>query len=317
MKKLFGKQLVKVFSLLVFTTLITSTYSFSNSSTNKNDLPSGEIAPEEVRFVAVGDAGTGGKEQYEVARQMGKIRELSRFDLVLFLGDNIYKSGSPGDFEKKFLKPYQGLIENGVELRACLGNHDVRNEWGVLLQKMIFGMGKNTYYSFNRKNNLIEFFALDSTILVKKEKELERNLQLAWFEKSLENSKARWKVVFLHHPLYSSAKRHGLDSGDEDQMFNVRELIEPILIKYKVNLVLNGHDHVYEHPQPQAGIHYFISGTGGQLRKGNLDKNTPFFGFGNDEVNSFILFSVKPEAAEFWAIDAQGNILENGKISNK
>lgn len=311
MKKLFGKHLVKVFSLLVLTILITtSNYSFPT----KSDLPSGEIAQEEVRFAAFGDMGTGNEEQYAVAEQMLKIQEKSHFDLLLFLGDNIYESGSPDDFEKKFLKPYQGLFENGVELRAVLGNHDVRNEWGVLLQKMIFGMGAKTYYSFNRKNDLIEFFALDSTILANKEKEMERNLQLDWLEKSLAKSKANWKIVFLHHPLYSSAKRHGVDSSDEGEMLNIRELIEPLLKKYKVNLVLNGHDHVYEHPQPQAGIHYFTSGTGGKLRRGNLEKNTPFFGFGNDEVNSFILFSVKPETAEFWTIDSQGNILENGKI---
>lgn len=314
MKHFFGKFPVKIFTLLVLTALITtSNYSFPKNS----DLPAGEIAQEEVRFAAVGDTGTGGDEQYAVAEQMLKIQEKSRFDLLLFLGDNIYESGSPDDIEKKFLKPYQGLIQNNVEMRACLGNHDVRNQYGILLQKMIFGMGAKTYYSFNRKNDLIEFFALDSTILANKESELERNIQINWFEKKLENSKAIWKVVFLHHPLYSSAKRHGLDSSDEDQMVNLRELIEPLLKKYKVNFVLNGHDHVYEHPQPQTGIHYFTSGTGGKLRRGNLDKTSPFFGYGNDEVNSFILFSVKPETAEFWTIDSQGNILENGKISNK
>lgn len=313
MKRLFGKKLLRDFTLLVLTVLFaTGISAFPKSS----DLPDSEIAPDEVRFAAVGDTGTGDREQYEVAEQMLRIQEKSRFDLLLFLGDNIYESGSPGDFEKKFLKPYERLIQNQVELRACIGNHDARNQYGILLQKMIFRMGAKTYYSFNRKNGLIEFFALDSTILVK-ENELERNLQIGWFEQNLEKSKAIWKIVFLHHPLYSSAQKHGLDSGDEGEMMNVRDLIEPLLKKYKVNIVLNGHDHVYEHPQPKAGINYFTSGTGGKLRRGNLDRTSPFFGFGNDETNSFILFSVKTEAGEFWAIDSQGNILENGKILNK
>ncbi len=306
------KTMKRLLVLLVLTILITTTnYPFLNS-----DLPTGETAPDEVRFAAVGDTGTGDKEQYEVAGQMLKIQEKSRFDLLLFLGDNIYESGSPGDFEKKFLKPYEGLIQNQVEMRACIGNHDAPNQYGVLLQKMIFGMGAKTYYSFNRKNDLIEFFALDSTILVK-ENELEKKLQMGWFEQSLAKSKAIWKVVFLHHPLYSSARRHGLESDDADKMMNLRELIEPLLQKFKVKIVLNGHDHVYEHPQPQAGIHYFTSGSGGQLRKGNLERTSPFFGFGDDQTNSFILFSVKPDAAEFWAIDSHGNILETGRMLNK
>jgi hypothetical protein len=313
MKKLFGKHLLRAFALLVLLTAA-GTSAFPKSLTNKNGLPTGEPGPEEVRFAAVGDTGTGGKTQRLVAGQMVTIQEKSRFDLLLFLGDNIYNSGSPGDIEKKFLQPYAGLMQNGVELRACIGNHDARNRWGVLLQKMIFGMGTKTYYSFSRKNGLIEFFALDSTILVKDGNE--KDQQMSWLENSLASSKAVWKVVFLHHPLYSSAKRHGLGSGGEDKMMNLRELIEPLFKKYKVNFVINGHDHVYEHPRPQAGIHYFTSGTGGKLRRGNLDRTSPFFGFGNDEVNSFILFSVEPEAARFWAIDADGNVLENGKITN-
>lgn len=297
-----------------FTLLIIITLANLSGLVFANDLPSGDIPSDEVRFAVVGDTGTGGTRQNAIAQQMLKLQSQSNFDLVLFMGDNIYPSGSPKDFEKKFLKPYQEFIEKGIELRACIGNHDARNQYGILLQKMVFGMGAKTYYSFSRKDDLIEFFALDSTILVKDNKIAERDEQIKWFENSLAKSRAKWKVVFLHHPLYSSAKRHGLGSDDEDKMMNMKDLIEPLMQKYGVNLVVNGHDHVYERTKPQGRIHYFTSGAGGRLRKNNLDKDSPFFAFGNDEVNSFMLFSANPDLVQFWTVDIEGNVIDNGKI---
>ena len=48
-----------------------------------------------------------------------------------------------------------------------------------------------------------------------------------------------------------------------------------IFIKYGVNVVFSGHDHVYERARPQKGIYYFVSGAGGQLRRGNMRRSEP------------------------------------------
>lgn len=282
--------------------------------TNDKEISAGAAAVDEIRLAAVGDTGSGSSQQLAVARQMVAAQRRTGFDLMLFLGDNIYPSGAPGGIEKKFLKPYRELLQNGVEMRGVIGNHDAQNESGVLLQQLIFRMGAKTYYSFGRKNNLIEFFALDSNLLLSGANSQEREAQLIWFENSLARSKALWKVVFLHHPLYSSAKKHGFGSPDEKEMLRVREAVEPILKKYSVDFVLSGHDHVYERPLPQGGIQYFTSGAGGKLRRGDLIKTSPFFAFGNDEENSFMLFSITPQAARFWSVGSTGAILDSGEI---
>ena len=131
-------------------------------------LPMGEVAKGEFRFAALGDSGTGKKPQIELAEKMVEIQDKTKFSMLMFLGDNLYENGSPKAIEKKFLKPYGALFENGVEFRGVIGNHDARNDNGMLLQQMIFGMGTKTYYSFSKNNNLIEFFGLNTVLLTKK-----------------------------------------------------------------------------------------------------------------------------------------------------
>jgi len=47
-------------------------------------------------------------------------------------------------------------------------------------------------------------------------------------------------------------------------------LLEPIFVRNGVNVVFSGHDHVYERIKPQHDIYYFVSGSAGQLRPGDL-----------------------------------------------
>ena len=91
--------------------------------------------------------------------------------------------------------------------------------------------------------------------------------QIQWVEQELKASSSDWKIVVFHHPLYSSGERHGSD-------LRLREVLEPLFLKYNVSVVLNGHDHFYERVKPQKGIQYFVVGSGGQLRAGNIDRQS-------------------------------------------
>ncbi len=51
-----------------------------------------------VRFAVIGDSGTGGRQQYEVASRMAEFQERFPFDFVLMLGDNLYGGEEPKDF---------------------------------------------------------------------------------------------------------------------------------------------------------------------------------------------------------------------------
>jgi predicted MPP superfamily phosphohydrolase len=246
-----------------------------------------------VRFAAIGDMGTGETPQYEVAQRMISARQTFPFDFVITLGDNLYGGSTPKDFEKKFEVPYKPLLDNGVKFYASLGNHDNPNE---RLYKP-FNMNGANYYAFKKGN--VRFFVLDSNYMDPK--------QLAWLEKQLQDAgDSDWKICFFHHPLYSSGKTHG-------SSVELRTLIEPLFIKYGVNAVFSGHDHVYERVQPQKGIYYFTEGSSGQLRNGDLAK-TGMTEKGFDTDRTFMLVEVTGDELYFQTLSRVGATIDSGMI---
>src|SRR5262245_29788049 len=77
-----------------------------------------------IRFAAIGDTGTGSREQFEVGSQMARYHDGFPFDFVLMLGDDLYGGSSPRDFQQKFEQPYAALIQAHVKFYSSLGNHD-------------------------------------------------------------------------------------------------------------------------------------------------------------------------------------------------
>src|SRR5215210_1155773 len=206
-----------------------------------------------LKFAVIGDTGTGDRHQIDVANQLTAYRAKFQFQMVVMLGDNLYSGDAPKDYRKAFEVPYKALLDAGVKFYATLGNHDNPNE---RLYKP-FNMNGERFYSFKPPGSSVRFFSLDSNYVDDK--------QLAWLDKELAASGSDWKIMFFHHPLYSSGGTHG---SAERQ----RELLEPVFLKHGVNVVLSGHEHFYERIKPQKGIAYFIVGSSAKLRRGDLTK---------------------------------------------
>ena len=249
--------------------------------------------PDSLHFAVIGDNGTGNSEQYKIGEQLSTWYQRFNFPLVVMMGDNIYGSDRPQDFVKKFELPYQPLIERGVKFYASLGNHDSREQ----RYYKYFNMDGKLYYSFKAPKEDVRFFALESTYMDQD--------QLKWLEDELKKSGEKWKIVFFHHPLYSSAGTHG-------SQLKLRAVLEPLFVQYNVSLVLNGHDHVYERIKPQNGILYFVEGSSGQLRKGDLRTGSPLTAFGNDTTRTFMLMEIDGDLLTFNAIDMGGNVIDSG-----
>jgi Calcineurin-like phosphoesterase len=266
-------------------------------------LPAGALSSDEVlRFIVFGDSGKGDTSQHELARMMGVYHWNQFYDMALMLGDNIYPDGNPADIQAKFERPYAELLRRGVSFHAVLGNHDVKKGREAQINYRNFNMGGRAYYSFTKGDGLVEFFGIDSTRF-----DLP---QRYWLEKSLQASEAKWKIAFFHHPLYSSADRHGSD-------FDLRAGLEPLLVKYGVDAAFSGHDHIYERTKPQQGVHYFVSGAGSKPRRGDLDRDKSFFAAGNDETSSFISVEITPERFGFKTIDMTGRVIDSGELPSR
>jgi 3',5'-cyclic AMP phosphodiesterase CpdA len=249
------------------------------------------------KFAVLGDFGTGDKTQYELAEQMVKLHERFKYETVILVGDNLYGSERPQDFVKKFEVPYKRLLDSGVKFYASLGNHDAREQRYYKL----FNMDGKLYYSFNPKAE-IRFFALESTYPDPE--------QFKWLESELKSSGSKWKMPYFHHPLYSSGERHGSD-------LRLREALEPLFLKYDVSVVFTGHDHFYERTKPQKGITYFVVGSGGKLRSGNIDRSTGITAKGFDTDLTFLAVEISGDEMYFNAISRSGQTVDSGVITRR
>jgi hypothetical protein len=249
--------------------------------------------PDSFFFAVIGDSGTGASPQYEVGKVLATFQQSTPFKTVVMLGDNIYGRDSPIDFERKFELPYKPLLDQGVKFHAALGNHDSPRQAAY----KPFNMGGKRYYTFKPKSG-IRFFALDSTLMDK--------AQLEWLDKELADSGSEWKIVFFHHPLYSSGSRHGSDMG-------MRAAVEPLLVKYGVALALAGHDHFYERIKPQQGVHHFVVGGSAKLRAGNV-RRTSLTAKAFDTDRSFLLMEIDGDTLHYQAVSRRGVTVDSGSF---
>ena len=249
-----------------------------------------------ARFAVIGDNGTGDTPQYEVAAEMEAYRKAVGFDFVVMMGDNIYGGHKPRDFDRKFEEPYKPMLDAGVKFYACLGNHDDSNE--VLYKP--FNMNGQRYYSF--KKGEIQFFVLDSNYM--------DSTQLDWIQQQLSESNAKWKIAYFHHPLYSDGRFHGPD-------VDLRKLLMPIFEKYGMNVVLSGHDHVYERFKPEDGIYFFLVGNSGELRYHNLRQGSDIMAAGFDTDRTFMLVEISGDKLYFQTISRTGQTVDSGMLARQ
>jgi hypothetical protein len=245
-----------------------------------------------LHFAVIGDNGNGEEPQYDVARQMLRAHAVVPYTFVVMMGDNMYGSQTPRDFVNKFETPYGPLLRMGIPFYAALGNHDRPENRNY----PHFNMGGQRYYSFVK--GPVRFFVLDTNFVDPQ--------QLAWFEGALKSAGEAWKIVVFHHPIYSDGDRHGSNVA-------IRVQLEPLLVRHGVDVVLSGHEHIYERIKPQKGIVHFIVGSSGQLRKGGLTPSAQTAA-GFDQDQAFMLASVDGDELSFQAISRTGQIVDRGVI---
>jgi 3',5'-cyclic AMP phosphodiesterase CpdA len=247
---------------------------------------------ESVKFAVIGDNGTGDPPQYDVAARMVEARTDFPFELVIMLGDNMYGRQQEQDFLTKFQRPYAALLSAGVRFYASLGNHDDPSNRSY----SGFNMGGERYYTYARKN--VRFFVLDSNQMDPR--------QISWIDSALKESVDQWKICYFHHPLYSDARRHGSE-------VSLRVILEPLFVKYGVNVVFSGHDHVYERLKPQKGVTYFVVGSSGELRKGDVrpsEQTAAYF----DQDQAFSLIEVAGDDLFYQARSRAGRVVDSGVV---
>lgn len=203
-----------------------------------------------VRVLAFGDFGNGSEGQKQVAAAMLKTHRQTPFDFAITLGDNFYGAGMESLSDPRWKTWWDALYDPlGIKFYATLGNHD----WGLAdspAAEILYTRQSPSwrmpapYYTFTA--GPVQFFALDSNEI--------SEAQLLWLKDELAKSRATWKLVYCHHPIYS-AGTHADNQG------LIKRLL-PVL-KGKADVYLAGHDHDLQHLKAEDGVHFFVSGGAG------------------------------------------------------
>jgi Calcineurin-like phosphoesterase len=232
---------------LGFAVLSKSVTGATKTAVNAKKIPAVAKSGSILRFVAIADTGSGDKNQYDVVQAMKGYYRNHPYQLAVLGGDNIYTNGEFEKITTVFEHPYADLLKQGVEFRACLGNHDIRTQNGDLQVKYPSFNMAGRYYTYRKDS--VQFFVLDTNV------NADWNAQLAWLEKALRKSNAPWKIVYGHHPVYAS----GIYGTDKDMVAR----LTPLFKRYRVQLYINGHEHHYERTTAINGTTYLITGIGG------------------------------------------------------
>jgi len=200
-----------------------------------------------IRFLAFGDSGVGSNTQALLAERMRTCDP----DFIIHTGDLIYPTGAGDDYVDNFYRPYQRLLPTSFFL-PCLGNHDVVTEQGQpLLDEFSLPpngpegvqVERNYYFDYGPAR----FVALDTNLKEPDGAIPLETMQTAvadWLRDVLTNCDAKWKFVYFHHPFYTNSAHAAEGSA------HLKKAFVEILESCKVDIVFNGHNHLYERTAP-------------------------------------------------------------------
>jgi glucose/arabinose dehydrogenase/PKD repeat protein len=271
-----------------------------------------------VRFIAFGDSGIGSSPQRQLAARMAA----DTFDLALHTGDVAYgtAAGVGGGNYQQYDDWVFGIYAAWLRSRAfypSLGNHDDEIDFGRPY-KDVFVLPENggspayadhaeRYYSFDY--GPAHFVALDTHLAF--DDPARRQAQIAWLEADLAGTSQPWKIVYFHKPPYSAGEHHGSELA-------VRQAFSPIFERYGVQLVINGHDHMYERSVPwrehvaggTAVTYVITAGGGAALYAAGQDQWTAV----SASLYHYLRASVSDCAIQLEAVGVDGNAFDSHTI---
>jgi hypothetical protein len=225
---------------------------------------------EQVRIWALGDFGSGSANQKAVLKAIVDFTSTKRPDAWIWLGDNAYSNGKEEEYQARVFDIYQNDFFQNTALYPAPGNHDYAGKHDPSLPPYfkIFSMpfsgevgglpsGAPSYYSVNIGQ--AHLVSLDTELTEPSGSQVMdgKGLQFEWLERDLKANKLPWVIVYFHKPPYSKGSH---DSDNESDMKRMRENVNPLFEKYRVDVVLAGHSHVYERTYPMRG-HYGVNAT--------------------------------------------------------
>lgn len=215
-------------------------------------------------------------------------------DCIVSAGDML-EDGKIKNWRKNFFEKISLL--RGIPFACAEGNNDT----GGGLFSSYFGL-ENRWYA--AKYAGVTFIFLDSNMPLRSGSE-----QLEWLEKTLCEDSSDWKVVVYHHSSFNST--------EPDWSFTKnREEITSLFEKYGVNLVINGHIHLYDRTKLINGVQYVTLPTmsGNFAKRVEVNENTSYYAKTIMGFRGYGLFTVDGNVIKAVVKDLDGNIMDEFEV---
>lgn len=303
------KKLIKLYALLFI-------IGYPGQTQQQNDL---RLSADHFNFIVVNNTGRcGAPEQQRIANSMGKVAETNTIRLIAVGGDPIHGKGvqsvTDTEWKVQFEDIYTARSLQTIPRYVISGNHECRGSVQSL----------RDYSALNpRRNAPVRYFALeqplsggetcllvfiDTTPLIDRyrtpaysdEGTQDRQAQLTWLEQTLTTSKARWKIVIGHHPVFADTDK------DDRERLDMQKRIAPILERRGADLYICGRINNFQHIRlPNTRVAYVVNASASRSRKVRSVEGTIFC----SPDRGFSVVSVSVERIAFYMINHAGETL--------
>jgi tartrate-resistant acid phosphatase type 5 len=237
-------------------------------------------------FAVKGDWGAGTPAQSSVTRRMCRVRLTQPFDVVVTTGDNFYNPDGVAT-KQNYGDPERCLtVRPGHRWIPAWGNHDLAGDSTATVLR-----ARGHWYRWPLDG--VEILVLDSN-------RWSDSTQRGWLARTLKRFDVPLTVVAFHHPPFSVGTVHGSHRG-------VRERWVPLFERHGVDLVLSGHNHLYERSRLR-GIDYVVTGGGGAALYGCGDPAS--WTRRCVSAHHFLLVQAADTGLRVRAVSASGSILD-------
>jgi predicted phosphodiesterase len=253
----------------------------------------------EVTVLVMGDSRNGAG---TLAALLDRAETIAAPDLVLFSGDAVAHGQVQLEWDQ-FWAAAEGHLER-VPFIAAHGNHEA-NALNFFAQMALPG---------DERDFVLDYGALHLTVI--NDTPLDDDAFAASVPAFLETwlrpagQDVPWSVLMHHRPAWSSATTHGSNT-------ELQALLGPIIDAKQVDLVLNGHTHVYErsHPlragvvqrSPREGTIYLVAGGAGAPHHG---LGSSYWTAVAETTHHFVILTVRAGQLTFTAYREDGGVID-------
>lgn len=283
-----------------------------------------------IPFLIVGDWGRQGEHgQREVADVMGRVAETIDAAVVVSVGDNFYPNGVGSVRDPQWQSSFENIYTAHslhVPWIVATGNHDyhgsvqaqidyssVSRRWhmpgryfdttlveehdGDTVSVLLLVIDTNPFQTGYRNLGTQEYTDID-----KQDTAVQRRM----IDSVLRRSKATWKVVIGHHPMYSGGKRKG---KTQDMIKSFHRSFADL----GVHAYIAGHEHDLQHHDDGSGVQYFVSGAGSSVRPVGTMEFTKFA----KSVSGFATMVASSTQLQVHFVDMHGTLLYSTTIGRR